>query len=158
MVIVGCGICKKTFYAKPCHIKLGYCKYCSKSCQAKAQKKGKDCKCAICRQEIYRSPQDLKRSKSGKFFCSKSCQTLWRNKYFSGDKHPNWKGGDNQLYRQKLMGSKTPKVCVKCGFKDIRVLSAHHVDRNRKNNQISNLVWLCRNCHFLEHFYKEDIL
>jgi predicted HNH restriction endonuclease len=27
------------------------------------------------------------------------------------------------------------------------------VDKNRKNNKIKNLIWLCRNCHFLIHNY-----
>jgi len=54
-----------------------------------------------------------------------------------------------------MIESTIPKKCVKCGYDDLRALAVHHVDQNRKNNGIHNLVWLCRNCHFLEHFYKE---
>lgn len=31
-------------------------------------------------------------------------------------------------------------------------LNAHHIDRNRKNNKLSNLQILCHKCHFFEHF------
>jgi len=154
MPIVKCGVCQKEFYGKPCFIKMGYCKYCSKKCQAEAQKNGKYCNCFVCGRPVWRSKQYLTRSKSGYFFCTKSCQTLWRNKYFSGEKHPNWRGGAHQAYRQRLMDDGADQICSKCETGDFRVLIVHHKDRNRANNKISNLTWLCHNCHFLEHFCK----
>ncbi|MBI4281264.1 HNH endonuclease [Candidatus Uhrbacteria bacterium] len=42
-------------------------------------------------------------------------------------------------------------------MKNNRVLLVHHIDENRKNNVLSNLVWLCRNCHFLVHKYNENM-
>ena len=65
---------------------------------------------------------------------------------------PNWIAGEN-AYRALLKRAKIPVVCSKCGIKDKRVLSVHHKDRNRKNNDLKNLEWLCRNCHFLVHWY-----
>lgn len=41
--------------------------------------------------------------------------------------------------------------CVKCGVTNLKVLIVHHKDRNRQNNNLDNLEFLCRNCHFLEH-------
>jgi predicted HNH restriction endonuclease len=33
------------------------------------------------------------------------------------------------------------------------VLAVHHVDQNRTNNKVTNLAWLCHNCHHLVHRY-----
>ena len=149
--MVKCKVCGKSFYGKPCHIKMGYCKYCSKDCSNRAKRTGKLMRCGICGKEIWRTKQDFRRSKSGKFFCSKKCQTLWRNKKFSGKLHPNWKNGNNRFYREKLLKSDRERVCVRCGNGDLRVLVVHHIDGERKNSRLTNLMWLCRNCHYLIH-------
>lgn len=145
-----CKICNANFYVKPSHLKLGYGKYCSRKCQFLGQKKGKLVYCHICRKETWKTPRALKCSKSKKYFCSKSCQTIWRNKKFSGKFHSNWQGGEN-VYRRLMIKSKIPKKCQLCGIKDKRVLVVHHQDLNRKNNNLNNLIWLCRNCHYLKH-------
>lgn len=47
--------------------------------------------------------------------------------------------------------------CERCGFipEDMCQLDVHHMDRNNKNNNPSNLKTLCSNCHRLEH--REDV-
>lgn len=150
MPVIGCKLCRKKFYAKPSWLKNGWGKYCSSKCQHKAQKKGKFVFCSICKKKIWRAPHEFEHSKSGKFFCNKSCQTLWRNKFYSGENHPLWKDGGGS-YREFMIRNKIKQVCNRCGMDDIRVLLTHHIDCNRKNNKIGNLVWLCRNCHYLIH-------
>lgn len=54
------------------------------------------------------------------------------------------------------MRQSIPKICRLCKTKDIRVLAVHHIDKNRKNNKISNLAWLCHNCHLLVHHYDAE--
>jgi len=147
---IKCKICTTEFYVKPSHQKLGYGKYCSRKCHHKGMRKGKYVICEICGEETWKMPKALKRSKSGKFFCNKHCQAIWRNKVFSGNKHPNWRGGQC-VYRQLLQNSKIPPICSSCKTKDERVLVAHHKDCDRKNNNLKNLLWLCRNCHYLIH-------
>ncbi len=154
MPIVSCRICSKSFDIKPSHQKLGWGKYCSTICRAKGQLKGKDFFCEICNKEFYRSPSKIKHSKGGHFFCSKSCQIIWRNSFFSGEKHPNWTGGIT-IYREILQRSQREQRCVSCGSMDKRVLIAHHIDHNRKNNDLENLIWVCLNCHHLIHHFKE---
>jgi len=102
-------------------------------------------------------PRELKSSKSKKYFCSKSCQTKWRNEYFSGEKHPNWKGGFFREYREILTKGGAKPVCKLCGLKDKRLLVAHHKDKNHKNHDVENLVWLCLNCHYLVHNYNQEL-
>jgi len=150
MLTVECKICKKEFQIKPSQQKLGYGKYCSKKCKATAQRKGKYVICESCGKQTWKQPKALKRSKSGKFFCNKSCQTKWRNKFFSKEKHPNWQGGE-YVYRKVMLDSKIKSECKQCGYKNKKVLIVHHKDFNRKNNNIKNLIWLCRNCHYLIH-------
>ena len=42
--------------------------------------------------------------------------------------------------------------CQRCGYNnEPLILGIHHKDRNRHNNDISNLEILCPNCHSLEH-------
>lgn len=156
MVIVFCKICGKKFYAKPSHLKRGWGKYCSAKCQYKSYLKGKFVYCEICGKKIWRTPRKLKCSKSKKFFCGKSCQTLWRNQEFHGPRHGNWKGGENINHKNLLIKNGIKPLCKLCGCRDERVLAVHHLDRNKKHNNIKNLVWLCHNCHHLVHCY--DVL
>jgi len=150
---VRCKLCEKKFYAKPSWLKRGWGKYCSSKCQYKAQLKGKFVYCDICGKKIWRKPLQLKRSKSGKFFCSKSHHMAWKNKILQvGESHPNWAGGEF-AGRGILERSGKRMICEYCGNSDRRVLMVHHKDENRKNNKIINLVWLCQNCHHLVHCY-----
>ena len=150
-----CTRCRKEFYAKPSALKQGWGKYCSPTCQYEGRKKGVVIKCLICNKERYRSKGVLAKSKSGKYFCSRSCQTKWRNSIFIGKKHANWKNGE-YAYRSILTRHRIPKMCKLCNSPDERILAVHHIDHNHKNNILQNLTWLCHNCHFLVHHYSEE--
>ena len=155
MPLVPCKICERNFYIKPSHQRLGWGKYCSRDCQVKSQFNGQLVKCFICEQKIYRSKAHLKRSLSGKYFCSKTCQTLWRNQVYSGENSTHWKTGI-RAYRDILQRSDKETICTLCKAIDKRILIVHHIDHNRKNNILENLTWLCFNCHFLVHHFKES--
>ena len=49
------------------------------------------------------------------------------------------------------------KKCIHCGHD--KIVSVHHLDENRKNNDVRNLVPLCMNCHMMIHKkeYKEEV-
>lgn len=49
-------------------------------------------------------------------------------------------------YRQ-LAFTRYPPICAYCGFGVPEVLEVAHIDGNRQNNDIKNLVILCPNCH-----------
>src|SRR3989338_949204 len=152
---VNCKICNKIFYAKPFWLAKGYGVYCSKECHYSGIRKGKKMPCDICGKETYKQLKQLENSKSGKFFCNKSCQTVWRNQEFIGSKHANWKTG-RHAYRSVLSRNKINKICTLCKTKDTRVLAVHHIDKNRTNNTVSNLAWLCHNCHHIVHHHKNE--
>src|SRR3989344_3076420 len=147
---VNCKLCGKEFYAKPHWFKIGYGKYCSRECGYKSQKTGAYFECEICNKKVWRIPSKIRHSKSGTVFCTKSCQTLWRNKFYSGPLHPKWAGG-KAIYRDILTATQRPIICSDCGYNNEKVLVAHHIDQNRKNNTAKNLTWLCRNGHYLIH-------
>jgi hypothetical protein len=153
---VDCAVCQQSFYAKPNWLKNGHGKYCSRVCAHKAQKTGRMFACHTCKKNTYKSLKDQRRSKSGKFFCNKKCQTIWRNSsVFSGENHANWKGGESS-YRQRLLKTELAQICARCSSDDKRILVVHHKDKNRQNNKFSNLIWLCHNCHYLVHHYKDE--
>ncbi len=115
----------------------------------------KEAPCSVCGQLSYKTQKGLKRSKSGKYFCPKKCQTLWCNQLYIEEKHANFTTGMHS-YRSALDRNKVPKICRLCKTTDYRVLAVHHIDKNRKNNELNNLPWLCHNCHFLAHQYETE--
>ena len=130
---VPCKVCKKGFYMKPFWLKRSYGKYCSIKCQHATRKNGKIVSCFICGEKVYKSKKYLIGSKSGKYFCGRTCQTVRRNRIFSGKKHANWKEG-KYAYRNLMKRSGVPRECVLCGTKDERVLAVHHKDGHREHN------------------------
>ncbi len=152
-LIKQCNVCDKEFRTKPFFVKNGGGKYCSDKCFRQSRKTGKLVECHICGKEVYKQKSAI--LKFEKHFCSKKCSIYWQNTEFVREKHANWKGGTS-LYKKLLQDSDIKKVCTFCKTKNKKVLVAHHIDWNRKNNKIRNLAWLCRNCHFLVHNYKNE--
>lgn len=156
MPTVNCRQCTVGFYIKPNRLARGWGKYCSNECKHLGLKTGSLIPCASCQKPSYKIKKAQERSKSGKFFCGKSCQTKWRNsQIYIGDNHANWKGGESS-YRHILQRSSLERICAKCKTIDTRILAVHHKDKNRANNALSNLIWLCHNCHFLVHHYTNE--
>jgi hypothetical protein len=146
-----CTVCSADFYAKPSHIKVGWGKYCSNVCYYKAAFTGKTVSCDTCAKKVYKTQRALRNSKSKKYFCDKSCFAVWKNKnILTGVNNAHWKHGEN-AYRAIMLRNKAPIVCQGCAINDIRILVVHHIDQDRHNNELANLKWLCRNCHYLEH-------
>lgn len=150
-----CKRCGKTFNVKPHWLDVGYGIYCSAECHHASMRTGEDVPCAVCGKMTYKTKKALKGSKSGKFFCSKSCQTQWRNQLYIGPAHKNFKTGEF-VYRGVIERSEVSKICRLCKTTDYRILAVHHLDKNRKNNVLENLAWLCHNCHFLVHHYESE--
>lgn len=152
MASLTCVVCKKEFKRKPSLIKRGGGRFCSNTCHFASKRTGKYIACSWCSAQVYRKPRLLRLSKSKKYFCDKSCQTKWRNQYFSGPLHTNWTTGEHS-YRSAIKRAGKEVKCEVCDVTDERILAVHHKDRIRTNNDPSNLAWLCHNCHFLVHHY-----
>ena len=150
-----CRQCGKNFLIKPSLVKRGGGKYCSSLCHYQGAQKRVLKHCDTCGAETFKKPTQIKRSKSGKYFCNKSCQTIWRNSHFHCPEHPNYVNG-RHAYRSVLDRHHIVAMCRRCKTTDRRVLAVHHIDQNRTNNRVENLAWLCHNCHHIIHRYPEE--
>lgn len=147
---VKCAVCD-TQYQKPLRTanenkKLGYKNYCSPQCMAEARKSGQWADCAQCERTIWRSKTQLERSQSGRIFCSKHCATTYNNQFKVGNSHPNYKDGAGCTYRKRALETYGSR-CRICGYDIEPVLQVHHIDSDRTNNNIKNLVVLCPTHH-----------
>jgi len=94
--------------------------------------------CPVCG-EIFTTKKDHPREK---VTCSYSCS----NTYFrSGKDNPNWKETQYKttcfLYHEKK--------CIICG--EEKIVTVHHYDKNRENNNPENLIPMCPTHHQYVH-------
>lgn len=149
-----CHFCSKTFFRKQSQLAISKRHFCSPKCQYEARKTGKLITCFICGKCVYKKKKDILYSKSGKYFCGQRCSNKWLGSQRLAERHPNWVSGEF-AYKEILSRQSPHKKCLLCGYKNKEAIIVHHVDQNRKNNKVENLVWLCRNCHHLVHNYTE---
>ena len=144
-----------TFNALQAEINRGNAKFCSLRCAGKSPHQNKpaptaNLECSMCRESFYRPPSKIRGKKS---FCSKSCKT----EYQWSDNPPinNYKNG-SRSYRARAKKYLDEK-CGRCGYDEYpAILQVHHIDRNRMNNHISNLEFVCPTCHEVDHYLNND--
>ena len=130
--------------------------YCSQECHNIGNRRGQEMPCGECGKMVYRTPGRFNKVKfkSGKVFCNKSCSAAYNNRTLrSGEDHPNWSDGYSS-YRKKAM-SKYGARCAVPGCEltvasfsiPARMLDVHHIDGDRSNNDVSNLMVCCVWCH-----------
>jgi hypothetical protein len=116
--------------------------YCSKTCQYAGRLNGNLFSCMLCGKSFYRPKS---KSDTQNLFCSHTCANSYNNGLKVNDKHPMWKSG-KASYRHKAL-SAYENVCHVCGYDVVTVLQVHHIDKNRNNNKLHNLVLLCPTHH-----------
>lgn len=126
--------------------------------------------CPNCNSTFKVKKSEAKRRK----YCSKACfnqskkgvippnieQARRNSPIQKGDKNINWKGGiykypsewTGELRRQVF--AKFGNRCQDCGKvgKKRSDLVCHHIDFDKKNCQLENLILLCRSCHMKRHW------
>jgi len=108
------------------------------------RKTGKTILCQNCKAPFYVKRYRIKSRK----FCSKKCFFNFRR----GDKHWNWQNGKSfEPYAidwtetlRRAIRERDKYICKVCGLYGLDV---HHIDYNKKNCELSNLITLCRSCH-----------
>ena len=152
-----CEYCGKTFEKEERQvkesIKNGWKQYCSKECAHKARNTKIKCNCAQCGKEILKQPHEIRNSKNGNVFCSKSCACSYNNSHFRiGENNPNWINGSfiKSKYAKIAYRTYYPECCI-CGCDDKDMLDVHHIDFNRDNSDVNNLIILCANHHAKVH-------
>lgn len=132
-----CHICKSIFHVIAHRQKTA--KYCSRDCYYEAMKgKGKtQYKCLHCNVDFLGALSQNRK------FCSRACINKSNKENFA----PKF-----TTVRKMMLARGMIEKCERCGFDSVKqILGIHHKDRNRKNNDLSNLEVLCPNCHSTEH-------
>lgn len=159
---VVCKECSKEFYKSGEKLSRSENHFCSAICASEFRKKRIIVQCCVCKKEHERTPSGLKKAKKY-IFCSNKCLKIgYKGKNFSGffkkgnkeercinykngeqiangyvmilsHKHPN-KNKRNYIYKHRAVMEKSigrylrPEEVV------------HHIDFDKKNNDISNLM------------------
>lgn len=133
-----CRRCSKAFYIKPFALKRGRGKYCSRKCYG----------------------QDRSDWMKDKAF--NPAYTV----DFTLENNPNWRGGKSfepyplgwtRTFKEQVR-LRDKYQCVLCGKPEVennRRLDVHHIDYNKNNLQLDNLVSLCMSCHRQTNFHRE---
>lgn len=143
-----CVICQKLIYRRRVELERSKGKaYCSMVCYGLACRKEKPC--LVCGKLIL--------ARDNKKTCSRACANRHREgiKYKLNrpkDKVNSYKGLKVRLLQDR--GSS----CERCGYNKPEILQVHHLNRDRSNNELSNLQLICPNCHYEEHYLEKSWL
>ena len=156
-VLFHCNIHNHDFYASAeCFMRgpkdvRSSCPVCAEEAKKERFKEHQtEVECAYCGKKFMKSNSSLSNSRSGLYFCCREHKDL-ANQLSSGDKfeaiRPNHYGEITSNYRLNAFLNYKHE-CTICGFdEDEILLEVHHIDENRSNNKLSNLIILCPLCH-----------
>ena len=151
---MNCGV---LFLAEQKEINRGFGKFCSQRC-ANIQRvlnlvpPEPNVKCALCGTNFYLCSSKQDNSKSGLFFCCRAHKDEAQRVGGIKEIMPAHYGVVSENTYRRIAFAAKPKVCERCGYdKHEAGIIVHHRDRNRDNNDISNLEVLCAICHAIEH-------
>lgn len=104
--------------------------------------------CWYCGKEFYKSNSSLKNSKSGLYFCCREHKDIsQRIENNCIEIHPNHYNDGKASYR-KIAFRNYSHECSNCKWdEDENILEVHHIDGNRQNSKLNNLIILCPTCH-----------
>ena len=107
-----------------------------------------ECVCEECGKKFKRLKSVI--NKNNHNFCSKECGNRYKNKQVIDT--------ENSLNYRRNAFLAYPHECAICKWhEDEDILEVHHIDENRANNNISNLVILCPTCHKYLTLHKKTI-
>lgn len=133
--------------------------------------------CQFCGKVFEVIPSQLARGRGR--FCGRACRGMWQSRYIVGFYSPSWRGGHATYYgpnwptQQRSARKRDGYACQHCGKrqkKHGRSFEVHHIQPFREfgyvcgandnylaANELSNLITLCRKCHWDAEFGKIPI-
>ena len=110
-------------------------------------------KCAYCGKEIVKQKSDQNYTKSGLFFCCREhkdlAQRIESGKKFDTIRPSHYGTFNSGTEYRKIAFRNYEHKCEVCGYdEDEDVLQVHHIDENRNNAKLENLIILCPTCHW----------
>ena len=116
--------------------------------------------CAYCGKVFTKPNSKADDSKSGLHFCCREhkdlAQRIDSGNAFNAMRPSHYGINGISNYRERAF-REYPHYCAVCGWKeDEEILQVHHIDENRNNSKIENLIILCPTCHakLTSHKYK----
>lgn len=141
-----CNGCDKSFEKQLRFVKRDCYNYCTHKCSADVRKNRIKLSCVLCGIEVIR-PIGQK-NKTGLVFCSQKCKNEAQS-VECGRMLQCGPSSDKTAYRNKALAY-YPKCCEWCKFPILELLDIHHIDHDRNNNDLTNLIVLCVMCHAME--------
>lgn len=134
-----CKFCNKDFISKKTPTKEQ--SFCSTNCARKSRKNGIYRNCKECGNAIYVPKHKI--NTNHRYFCSSVCRIKsWNRDSIKAQMPGSYRENAWKIYEKK---------CYDCGIMDERLLVIHHIDGNRKNGKLDNLIPVCHNCHCIRH-------
>lgn len=127
-----------------------------RNCYGLSKRTGQEHPCGNCGKMTYRSPAQLSGSpRTYGVFCSKRCAGLAirgeKNAYFEHGRMAALYPPEFPAIKPRIL-KRDGRKCLLCGAHS--GLHVHHIDRDRENNDPSNLATLCRDCHSAQHRHR----
>lgn len=162
-----CNYCGKIIFRGRSEVEAGPV-YCSTECSKKRKSekmtregnynwRGPDIEvsCSECGKVLYKRPHQARQED---YFCSSVCMGKWISKNRVGENSHNWKNGSSSLPYPKdwteilkefvrLRDGRKCQLCSCSEAENLRKLAIHHIDRDKENCGLSNLISLCGDCH-----------
>ncbi len=145
-VKVHCGHCGDTFDKQKRFVKDGKADFCSTKCMHESRLVQVMGPCGACGNKVSKAKSKV--GKSGLLFCNRKCKEQAQSGVGRVLKCGVSKDGST-TYRS-LAFHHYQKKCEWCQFDIEALLDVHHVDHDRSNNRLENLLVLCVMCHAME--------
>ena len=165
-----CETCQKVFFVKRGQVRRN-ARYCSKTCRGVSlsgeksplRKERTKKPCGVCGKIMMLIPAIVDTKK----YCSMACKNKAHSEVVKGENNPRYAHGQaNAPYGMGFTKELKEKIrnrygrrCLRCGCdekKNKKRLDVHHLDYDKNNADIDNLVPLCRLCHGGVHGSKEE--
>ena len=151
-----CARCGTAFDRKPSEIERGGGKYCSWTCYCRDREaEVVELTCEQCQGIFFLRATDISPSMYRGRFCSNECESIARRLPEAVRSEYNHEFTDALKERVRDRDDRTCQLCHTHESNLPRRLDAHHIDYDKTNNDLLNLIALCNSCHSKTNYTRE---